>query len=360
MSNRARWTVVGIALAACAAFVVLRNGKGRCRGIRFRGRVISPRRIHPESPGPQSHAAGHRFWGDRSGRPQGVDPFRRNTGTKPVTVFRTVFTCTCLSGGMETAPIAPGKSALLEIAFTGTPGKRSYRTVASLISDEAGACRYDIPVEGKIQQDFILEPETLNFGLLEKDSAKSMETIVRRRDGAAFTIKEIKSPRAEFSFESKLLEEGKSTAYRIKATAKSLRPGTITESATVLTVEFPPQSSPVMTVAMEVQGDYTCVPSTAISGVGAEGRQDTFETAIRSRTGSKVKVDAVQEGQGAKVEFVQEDKSDGSCLLKIRFASVFQTGVPFGEFLITVSGQAEPIHLPYRLEAPSVKSPGNP
>lgn len=361
MSNKVRWTLVAAALAACAAFVATRKGNEMGPAIGL-GRPADQAPADPSKVPqvlkivPQWIDFGEIALGDR----KTITVMVENSGKKPVTVFRTVFTCSCLSGGMDPAPILPGRSEPLNITFTGTPGKRSYHTVASIVTDEEGPCRYDIGVDGKIQQDFILEPETLAFGAVEKDATKSMDAIVRRRDGAEFTVAEVKSPRAEFTFAVKSEEEGKKKAYRITATAKALRPGTVTETAAVLSNEFPPQAAPVMTLSLEVKGDFACTPPVAMAGAATDGRPDTFETTIRHRTGGKVKVEAVREAQERSLEFVQEEKPDGSCLVRIRFKALMPSGIPFGEFLISVAGEAEPVHLPYRMEAPAAKTPDHP
>jgi hypothetical protein len=68
----------------------------------------------------------------------------------------------------------------------------------------------------------------------------------------------------------------------------------------------------------------------------------------------------VKEGGQRPVKFSQEAKSPAETILKISFEEGTPPGRPIGEFLIMVEGEAQPIHLPYRIELPRPASRGNP
>lgn len=359
MTTKVRWTAVAILLAALTVGVVWMN-----RGAD----PVPPPRIPDAPPAdpvqsrqvlkmtPASVDFGEIVLGEKKTLSVQVE----NTGTRPVLVYQVVLSCPCMTASMESMTIAPGQATKLNLVFSGLPGKRSYRTAASVITDESGPCRYDVVVEGRIQQDFITEPETLTFGVLEKDATATLDAVVRRRDGKAFTIKDIKSPRAEFSFVSEPAPGPKDSAYRITATAKALRPGTVTDTATVVTEEYSADVSPQLTLSVEVRGDFVCTPPIAVVGIGTDGKPSPFETVIGHRSGGKVKVEQVKEGQERTIDFTQEQRGDGSCVLKIQFKDAFPAGAPFGEFLIVVDGQPEPLHLPYRIHAPTGNPTGSP
>jgi hypothetical protein len=360
MTPKVRWVLAGVVLTALAVFVLVK-GRGGGTGME---NVLRPADLPPSDPSripqvlritPNVLDFGEVVLGQQKTLTVAVE----NKGKKPVTVYKVVFSCPCLGGAMEKPVVPPGQVVNLNISFTGLPGKRSYHTTAGVITDEEGPSRYDVTVDGRIQQDFILEPETVVFGKLQKDATASVDSVVRRRDGTPFTIKQIKSPRAEFTFASRPETPGSTSAYRITTTARALRPGVLTESATVVTGEFSADVSPVLTLSLEVEGDFACTPPIALAAVGPDGRLGALETTIRHRSGAKVSVQGVAEGQERKVEYEAQPQADGSAKVSVRFKSDFPSGAPFGEFLITVDGQAEPLHLPYRLEA-AVKAPSRP
>jgi hypothetical protein len=353
-----QWIAGGLLFAGCVMFVLLR--RGGADSLPPLANVLRPADAPPPDPSkipqvlkltPTILEFGELVLGEKKTLTVEVE----NTGKKAVTVYRTVFSCPCVNGGLESTGIPPGQSAKMSVTFTGLPGKRSYHTVGSLISDEEGPCRYDFTVDGKIQQDFLVEPETLQFGKLEKDASTKLDAVVRRRDGKPFTIKEIKASRPEFGFVSEPAPGPANTAYKISVTAKALRPGTLTELASVATGEYSPETSPVLTLAMEVQGDFIADPAIAIAAIGPDGKPVPFEVSIRNRAGAKVHVDSVTEGQGRAVEFGQDAQSDGSARVKAWFKDAFPQGAPFGELLITASGQPEPVHVPYRIELTAAK-----
>jgi hypothetical protein len=283
-----------------------------------------------------------------------------NTGKQPVTVYRTLFSCTCLGGAMEAPVVPPGQSVSLNVTFTGLPGRRSYSAQASVITDEPGACKYDLPIQGKIEQDFIQEPEILSFGTLEGGATKTLEILLKRRDGAPFTITGIKASRPEFNFSWKPAGEGKSSAYSIQVTAKALRPGIIADSVPVTIPEFPGDLAPVLTLSLETEGEFFCNPPVAIARVGTEGKVGPLETQIRSKKGEAVKVEGVKETRDLSVDFSQDAVSKDMVRLIVRFKSDFPPGAPFGELLVSVAGQPEAVHLPYRIELPPAKGSGKP
>jgi hypothetical protein len=261
---------------------------------------------------------------------------------------------------MDTGMIPARQAANLSITFTGLPGRREYATFASVVTDEVGPSKYDLPVKGKIRQDFVLEPETLLFGKVKKGDARVLETTVRRRDGAAFSLKEVRCPRAEFASSWKEVEAGKQNLYRIKVDFKAVRSGNLTEVATLLT-DAPPEVSPQLTLSADVESEFAVEPQIALARIGVDGKVEGFEIVIRHLNGGSVQIESVREGRSLPVEFIVQEKGASHSKVRIRLTEDLPSGAPFGEFLITTSGHSdEPIHLPYRIETPPSKSPGNP
>jgi hypothetical protein len=364
MKGKLHWIAAGAALAACLAFVVLKSSSTERIPIPLaaRGR---PADLPPPDPSkitqalklsPNAIDFGEIAVGERKTLMVEV----QNTGKKPVTVYRSVFSCPCLSGGVDENTIPAGKSATLSVSFVGTPGKRSYRTFASIVTDEEGPCKYDLLVEGKVQQEFIVEPETVAFGILEKGATKTIDAVIRRRDGAAFAIKDVKLSRPEFEIRSDPAKGGKAPSHRLSVTARAARAEAVVASATVEALDFPPEGAPILTLSLEVPADFLCTPSIAVANLDAGGKPKPFETSVRGRLGGKVKVDGVREGQNRKIEFTQSEQADGSCVVRIAFPDGYPAGAPFGDFILSVGGESEAVHLPYRIEAPAAKSPNSP
>jgi hypothetical protein len=248
----------------------------------------------------------------------------------------------------------------LNLTFAGLPGRRVYSTTVSLVTDEQGPCRYDVVVRGEIEQEFVLEPEILQFGILGKSESKSLETRVRRADGQAFKIKEIKTSRPELSFTWKPLEDGKETAHSISAVAKALRPGAVVETVTVLT-DRPVETSPLLSIAFEVENTVLVTPSIVTANVAADGKLGLFETIVEARDpGQSAMVTEVREGRNLPVEFETEPVVNGRLKIRIRIAGGVPPDVSVGEFLLRTSTQQEPVRLPYRIESPIPRIPGKP
>src|SRR6185436_6430581 len=174
MSAKVRWSIVGVVLLACAAFALLRHGKGPVDALVRPPDIPRP---DPTKFGPRAlkfTPASLEFEEISLGQKETRTVQVENTSGRPVRVYRVIIPCPCMTGVMESETIPPGQAANLNITFTGLPGKREYATFASLVTDEAGPSKYDVPVKGMIRQDFILEPETLLFGKLKKGAARSL------------------------------------------------------------------------------------------------------------------------------------------------------------------------------------------
>src|SRR5690349_9150627 len=58
-----------------------------------------------------------------------------NGGAAAVTVLREIVACPCMKADMPERKIGPGETKVLNLSFTGTPGKRSYVTTVVLVTD---------------------------------------------------------------------------------------------------------------------------------------------------------------------------------------------------------------------------------
>jgi hypothetical protein len=279
----------------------------------------------------------------------------QNPSARPVLIYRLILTCNCMSGSAERLSIAPGDTVAVPISFTGQPGKRTWSTQASLITDEAGACKYDVPILGKVEQDFLLEPETLNFGHLVLHQKTAAQTIVKRRDGEPFAMVAVKTSRPDVSFTWDPPSPAKARTFTITATLSPSRPGTLGETAAVIT-DKGESVAPLIILGAEVEGNLTCTPAIAGSTWPGAGTSPEFDVTIRHKSGAPVKVTDVKESRQAQVTFKMAPAHSWDARLIITFAERIPSGPPVGEFLVSVEGEAEPFHVPYRIDPPGPSS----
>jgi hypothetical protein len=345
MNTRSRWIVVAVILASAVAFLAFRSeGPGRPR----------PPEIPREDP--SKHPKLLRFspasldFGEIAlGQARTLILNVENSGAKPITIYRVIFACVCLSGGGDAVVVGPGQTVPIEVRFTGLPGKRSWVTTAGVITDEPGASKYDVPISGLIRQDFLLEPEIVSLGRCDKGESRSAEIRIRRRDGAEFALTDIKASRPEFSFAWVHAEPGKKTGYRITATAQALASGAIADTA-VIGTDPAADGAPQLTLSLDVNSDVRCDPPVARAAIGSAGLPSAFDVLLRHKNGIAVKVTAVQESRENPVDFQAAEAPGGATRLTLRFKGQLPAGPPVGSFLIHVEGETEPVQLPYRVE----------
>ena len=353
MSPKARWIVAAGLLIVVAAAILARSGKSggwkppesdlsREDASKLPSRVLKFL--------PESLDFGEILTGQKKTLTLGV----HNPGSRAVTIFRVIFSCTCMSGGVEQLVVPPGEGARIPVSFTGLPGKRIWSAFASVITDEPGASKYEIALLGKVQRDFVVDPEILVFGQVEREKTRAMTATVRRRDGSEFAIREVKAARPEFTFTWKPDGEGKAASYELTATAKALVAGSLAETVRVVT-DPGLDGSTLIVVTLEVHSEVTCTPP-VVNGTGAT----SFETILRHKTGAAIQVENVKESRDVPIAFATTSAEDNGLRLMITFQEGLPVGPPLGEFLINVTGEQEPVRLPYRVEGSAAKSPGNP
>jgi hypothetical protein len=267
MSTSIRWLIASVLLLTCAIFVVFHHSSDVPLATPSPGVPVAQRAAPTVARVLKIVPDALNFGEIPVGERKTLQIEVQNPGTKPVLIYRMLFTCSCLSGTAERLTIAPGESAYLPVTFEGQPGKRTISTQASMITDEPGACRYDVPVLGQVLQEFLAEPDVLNFGRLSIEESRATQFALKRSDGKAFSIQAIKSTRGDITFSWTPSTPGKENAYAVVATFKPSRAGTLSETASLFT-DRNTEGVPLLTLGAEVEGNISPVPSVVTSSWG--------------------------------------------------------------------------------------------
>jgi len=277
----------------------------------------------------------------------------QNSGNREVMISRVDSPCACIQTRLLRDRIPPSESADLVLTFSGVPGKREYSTSVVVVTDETGPSRYDLPAHGRVIQELVLEPEALQFGKLERGESRTLDSIVRHSGGKPFHVKEVRGGPLGFSFTWDKVDGG----YRIRATALGVRPGVLTATALIV---MEPSSLPQLplVLSVEVAGNFTCTPRIASLGFKSIGEDSFVDLLLESRTGGTFDIQSIRDNASRPVEFQEEPSNPGQRKLRLRVMSTLLEGAPVGEFQISVQGEEEAIHVPYRVEIPAPSSKG--
>jgi hypothetical protein len=110
-------------------------------------------------------------------------------------------------------------------------------------------------------------------------------------------------------------------------------------------------------LSLDVEGGVAFTPTLAVSRVSGDGRLPAFQVVLSPKQGAKVVLESIRDSQERPIEFASEDATAGALKLKVGFKAGVPVGAPYGEFLIQVVGEQEPIHLPYRIEMAAARNP---
>jgi hypothetical protein len=345
-----RWILAGAVLLGGAAYAVLRGqGAGNRPGWPGSGDVdvrpalssLPPRALKCEQDSVE-------FGVIPLGETRNLKLKIQNPGAKTVRVLQVTSECVCITGKMSSGVLDPGDADSLVLTFRAIPGRTTYKSSVSLITDEVGPCRYDISVLAKIRQEYVLEPETLDFGPVPKGGVSKRELRLRRFDGGPFGIKEIlpHCPDIAFSWRS---SDPSSKEFVIEAEAKGAHPGLRVDRVRIIT-DGSPESSVELEITLQVESSFGCKPPTVVSRYGADGRLAPFETVVREKMGGKAVIESVREGRGVALEYDAKPAENGECKVAIKIIGSLSGDQHVGSFLIKIKGEDQPISLPYRVD----------
>lgn len=114
-----------------------------------------------------------------------------NRGTAPLEIKRVTTSCGCTKGKMAEDVIRPGKSADLVITVDPfrIPGFTSEKTLTLYTNDPKNA-EVQIVVKASVQQELEMDPESLNFGVIDKGAGGEQQVRIRALLDRPFEISE--------------------------------------------------------------------------------------------------------------------------------------------------------------------------
>jgi hypothetical protein len=272
-----------------------------------------------------------------------------NTSANPVTVYRVSGSCECIGGEIEPKVLPPGTSARARIRFTGVPGKGTYTGSASLVTDESGPCKYEIPVRGIVLEELMIEPSVLSFGMMPRKAVVFREARLRHKDGKPFEIKEVTGVSDPFEVTVSKSPGAQDGGYVIQGKMMGLRPGHLTRQVTLVT-DCAAMPTVTLNLKGEVESDFRITPKIAAAKQGSGEVFPTYEVVVENTKKEPFRVRSVRDSRNTSLEYKAGDLDDSRRTLRIKLTDVPKEAVPVGDFLISVDREEEPLHLPYRVE----------
>ncbi len=268
-----------------------------------------------------------------------------NVTDQPITVTEIQPSCGCISAQLSASLLPAHGSVELSVKYTALPGSRSAESTVVLTTDEAGQPHIFLPLHAQVRQDYLLEPQTLNFEQMRTHESKTLTAVVRRPDGQAFHLKSIQSGYGEFAFKWSPLP---GNAFRIEATATALRPGGISDTATLL-MDAPAQAALPLYLNMEVTGDVVCAPVFVVSEIGADKKAGAFEVEVWRKTPGEVVIKNVEEGAHLPLKFSTQQLAGNKMKLLIQLEFELARNFAIGDFFIQTNVEEQLLRLPYRV-----------
>ena len=117
----------------------------------------------------------------------------RNAGTAPLTVSQVIATCSCAVGTPPAAPIAPGGTGVIKVAFN--PGRLRDRATKHIIvvSSDPASPRTTLTVVADVKMEVDIAPSGIYFGTLHLGQTLSRDVLIRPAQVKKFRLLDVKS-----------------------------------------------------------------------------------------------------------------------------------------------------------------------
>lgn len=119
----------------------------------------------------------------------------------------------------------------LKITVKGTMSAGDFRDQVMLVTDDPGNPYVPVLIDGKVENEYTVTPELVDFGTMAPGSKKTLNVIVRAKK--AFTIDKIESEKSDGTFEVRLPTEGKPIHVLPLTLVAPEQPGSVSEEFTV-------------------------------------------------------------------------------------------------------------------------------
>lgn len=273
-----------------------------------------------------------------------------NPTAEPITLSDLRPSCGCLQASAPEFVVRPGKSIPLILKIAALPGKKKEILHLYFKTDESKDNVCLIEVHIRVMEEIIVEPNVLKFDQLEKNAAKTLETIVRSADAKPFKIKTVACARSEFTFKWQPLENG--AAYKIFATLQSAKGGMTAEQAGIVTDREQNGTSPLY-LSGTIKPDLNCKPAIVISQADEQRMVGAFTTVMKRTSPGRLEITGVVEAgmppQNLPLDFEVNRLDENSCRLTIKFKTPYPIRAPFGQFVVKTNVEEEDFRLPFRV-----------
>jgi hypothetical protein len=265
----------------------------------------------------------------------------KNTSGMSVTVKEVVTTCGCLRADLPVPVLQAGKSETMQISFSGTWGKVQNPSV-EITSDVPGA-RLVLPVSGTVKKELSVEPESLNFGALQKGEKKTLVTELRRIDGKPLVLNTVEVSNPAFCARWKPADN---SAFEIEITATAGEaPGRL--AGTAIFVTDIPNVRPQTYLILETKADVVFEPNIVVLPQDNERKVSPAVVLVKRQTVGTLAIESVSESDRLPVEFSVEQVNPSACRLTARITGPYTKANNFGEFLVKTNTEPYPARLPY-------------
>lgn len=224
-----------------------------------------------------------------------------NKGVAPLTITEIKTSCPCTQGYMDTATIPPGGETPLRITLDpyGVYGFSADKTL-SISSNDPVNTTIEIRVRAKIEPEFTIEPEVVDFGEIEKGEMPEAELTMRRAGEQPLRITEVVAPdglEAEFApIPSGEWTDPAREEYRINVrVTPDVAPGSHVMPLLIKS-EFkrPPAAEHKLVVNVKVKSFYTVSPGPQVRFFNGKPGERVYTVQIKGESPVEITDLAVQ------------------------------------------------------------------
>ena len=205
----------------------------------------------------------------------------KNAGKAPLTISEIRTTCGCTQGTIAQETIPPGGETVINVVVDPKRvyGFESTKTL-TVLSNDPKKNAVEIKVHAKIKPEFLLEPETLTFGAVEKGETPTLTAVMRQNTDEPFVLLNAQAQGAVadalgVSFEERPKDQWQDPAkreYAIHVTLKPTAPAGPLAAQVLLQPDLPRIKRHFLRVEGSITAFYAVTPTTANLGLINPGK----------------------------------------------------------------------------------------
>ena len=205
-----------------------------------------------------------------------------NKSTEPLTILDVRASCGCTTGRASSTTVAAGQTVQIEASMDtrNFTGRKATKLTVSFLTASGKSAEAQLAVVSNILPDIVLNPGTVDFGLIAKGQTAKVVVTIERVNAPNWKFERMSaSPALLQTIDARLDEIERSasrTAYQLTVTLKpTTAAGLLRDEIRILTNDASSPSVPVLVTA-QVQGTLTASPAMLAMGrataEGAKGR----------------------------------------------------------------------------------------